>query len=461
MTQTTALSAAKDTLTRFWSSPPRLLIAAAIFHLVMTVSVFELGRHGVVPGTVDINGIAVSFASDGPDLREEAARLGESLAHGQIRDWFRAVSPFHIKLYSVCFALLEPLFGPTILSAEPLNVSCYLAILILTFKLSEETFDRRIGLIAATTVALWPSFLLHTTQLLKDPLFLVGMLAFVLVNLRLLSRNFPWPRALLTGLGGGLLAIFIWLARDSMGELPIATAVVGAGLIIVRQFREKEFCAPTLVGMTMLIVLSVGVTQVVPKFRKPHPSRNIVETADQDIVSRNSSGAAETAANGPLARSPLSRLAARVGKVRRRFVTEHPDAGSNIDSDVRLASIADIIRYLPRAAAIGFFAPFPKMWLATGNQVGSAGRLLSGLETMAMYVIEGLAVVGVWSGIGRRRFSVWFLGLVAAMGMITLGLVVVNVGTLYRLRYVFLILIIILASGGAANTLEWFRKRRA
>jgi hypothetical protein len=84
---------------------------------------------------------------------------------------------------------------------------------------------------------------------------------------------------------------------------------------------------------------------------------------------------------------------------------------------------------------------------------------------MAMYVVEGLAVVGLWSrgrrGRERRRFSVWLLWLVAAMGMISLGLVVVNVGALYRLRYVFLILLIILASEGAAQTLDLCKRKRS
>src|SRR6266480_954597 len=175
MTRTTeALSAVKGNCTSVWLSPRRLLIAAAIFHLLVTASIYGLGRYAALPGAFDNNGIAVSFASDGRKLREETAELSEGLARGQIRDWLNATSPFHLKLYSICFALLGPLFGSTILSAEPLNVLCYLGILVLIFDLGREVFNRRAGLIAAATVALWPSFLLHTTQLLKDPLFLVG-----------------------------------------------------------------------------------------------------------------------------------------------------------------------------------------------------------------------------------------------------------------------------------------------
>ena len=258
-------SAAKNTWTRVWLSPRRLLIAALLFHFVVTATIYGLGHYEVLPRTFDANGIAVSIAPDGMVLRQEAAKLSDDLSRGKIREWLTAPFPFHIKLYSICFAVLGPWLGSTVLSAEPLNALCYLAILVLIVNLGQETFSRRAGFIAAATVALWPSFLLHTTQLLKDPLFLVGMLALILVNLRLLSRSYSWAKALLTGTGGGLIGLFIWIERDNMGELLIATVVLGGAMLIVRQFWERHFHAPNLVGMVLLIVMSVGVTRVVPK----------------------------------------------------------------------------------------------------------------------------------------------------------------------------------------------------
>ena len=42
----------------------------------------------------------------------------------------------------------------------------------------------------------------------------------------------------------------------------------------------------------------------------------------------------------------------------------------------------------------------------------------------------------------------WLLFLVAAIGMVALGLVVVNAGALYRIRYVFWMMLIVLAAEG-------------
>jgi hypothetical protein len=212
--------------------------------------------------------------------------------------------------------------------------------------------------------------------------------------------------------------------------------------------------------MALLIVMTVSVQQVLPKFRKPNKadvSPGI--SVNQETFSSGSVRAAVQPVTSNEARptTPWSSVAARVGAVRRNFIIFYPDSGSNIDSNVQLNSMADLASYLPRAAAIGFFAPFPNMWFGAGTQVGSTGRLLSGLESLIMYAVEGLAIFPLWQG--RRRLSVWLLFLVAATGLIALGFVVVNVGALFRLRFAFLILIIILGAEGAARALGWFTKQ--
>lgn len=437
-----------------WLGPLRLLVVAAILHLAVTGSVYALGRYAILPGTFDTNGIAVSFASDGLGDRVDAVELSRLLARGRFREWVTAPLEFHLKLYSICFALFGPWLGLTIVSIEPLNLLCYLAILILIFRLAREVFNPHAATIAATVVALWPTLLLHTTQMLKDPMFIVGMLAFVLVTLRLLSRSLSWPGALLAGSVGGLIAVFVWLARDNLGQLLIVTAILGAMILLARQLHERRIYPTNVVGMALLFLISIGVMTLVPGFKEPEvPPRATTGKQDDHSPER-----VRTKISEKLQTNSHSGLAARVGTLRRRFVLKYPDSTSNIDSDVQLTSIAEIVRYLPRAAVIGFFAPFPKMWFVSGKQVGSSGRLLSGIETSAMYAIEGLAMFGLWRE--RRRSSVWLLFSTAAIGLIALGLVVVNAGTLYRLRYAFLILIIIVAAKGFTDLCDWYENWR-
>lgn len=433
----------------FHLNPTSLLVSAAILHVLITLGIYTLAHSSVLVSTFDTNGIAVSFAPDGIKYREEAARLSDVLAGGQLRAWLLARSPFHVKLYSISFAILGPLFGDNILSAEPLNLFFYLTVLVLIFYLGLEVLDRRAGLTAAAIVAVWPSFLLHSTQPLKDPAFIAAMLAFVLINLRLLSRSYSRLQALLAGTAGGLVAIFICLVRYNQAELLIATTLLAATMLTAQQLSQKRFRATNCLGIALLIIFSVGVTQAMPKFKADEQLTN--SPRRHKLVLQKRAGSESL--------NPVSRIAARIGTLRERFTLEYPDAASNLDGHVQLDGVGDLISYFPRAAVVGFFAPFPNMWFDRGQHVGFAGRLISGFETSAMYVIEGLAIVCLFGAKrGSRRFSVWLLASIAAVGMLLLGLIAVNVGALYRLRYVFLFLLIVLAAGGVTQLLERLKK---
>jgi hypothetical protein len=436
-----------------------MLCAAAVLHLVLSVTIYGMGHYALRPGVFDEDGIAVAFASDGVRYRADAAALSETLRGGEIRYWVGADRPFHVKLYSVCFALFGPWLGYNVVGAEPLNALCYLASLTLVFGLGREVFDRRAGLLAAGAVALWPSFLLHTTQFLKDPLFVVGMLALSLIIVRWLTRDYSWQRALMTGAAGGLIATALWLLRSDMGEMLVASVLLGAVMLVARTSFSRNRRATNLGGVALLVAVTVSVPLVIPNALELGRSPSVARArARQEALGQATAGEATDATPQEESRTSVwSKAVARVAAVRRRFIEMYPDSGSNIDGGVQLNDTADLLRHLPRAAAVGFFAPFPNMWLAPGKQVGSAGRLLSGAESLAMYAVEGLALLGLWRG--RRRLSSWFLLSVAATGMTALGLVVVNVGTLYRLRYAFLILLIILAAGGAVHVVERLPRR--
>jgi hypothetical protein len=438
----------------------RLLCAAALIHLALSVTIYGLGHYAWFPGAFDADGVAIAFASDGVRYRADAEALSESLRRGEIRYWVGADHPFHVKLYSICFALFGKWLGYNIVGAEPLNALCYLASLGLVFTLGREIFNRRAGLAAACVVALWPSFLLHTTQFLKDPLFVLGMLALILVNVRWLTRTYSWAGALATGSLGALIVTVLWLARADMGELLIATVLLGALMLVARTLSCENRRATNLLGMALLIAVTLSVPLLMPNALELGRSPSSVKASARREALRRATAEQNTAA-APAPEAPRtalwSKATAHVGTVRRRFIEMYPDSGSNIDSDVQLNGGGDLLRHLPRAVAVGFFAPFPNMWLAPGKQVGSAGRLLAGLESLLMYAVEALALLGVWRE--RRRFPAWLLLAVSSTGMIALGLVVVNIGTLYRLRYVFLILLIILAAGGAARLFDELSKQ--
>jgi hypothetical protein len=150
-------------------------------------------------------------------------------------------------------------------------------------------------------------------------------------------------------------------------------------------------------------------------------------------------------ASQPAAREGVLATAIKQISTRRAGFRVYHVRASDIDPEVQFSSTGQIVRFIPRALVIGFFAPFPRMWIEAGS-FGYATRILSGLETLAMYFLYIAAGLCVWTE--RRNPKMWLLILVATIGMLALGLVVVNAGALFRLRYVFWILMIILACRG-------------
>jgi hypothetical protein len=455
------------------SSGKRLLTAAAVLHIVLAVGLFGAGRAQIAPGLIDRDGIMGSFAFDSYEYQREATRLVEILKHGGVSAWTAERAPPHVKLISIQFALLGPLFGYGTLSAEPFNLICYIAVLGLTLALGREVGGGRAGLFAAVVVALWPTYLLHTMQLLKDPLFIACGLALVLCVTTWLTRTFSLRGALATGALTAVAVLLLLLVRPQFAVVIFALVLIGFALLVVRQLREKRplywnMMCPLPILVVGVLLLSLSTTRVDRKL-KHYPSDQGGQakavtgegTHVPTIVSylprpRFESGPPTYAGRF---QTSANRMALRFGSVRERFAAVYSQSGSNIDPGVRFIDLATLLLYLPRAFAIGCWAPFPNMWVAPGRQVGNAGKLLAGAETFIIYLFELLALVAFLRP--PRRLAAWLLLSISAFAVTLLALVVPNVGALYRFRYMFWVLLIILGAKGFEAVRASLGKRRS
>jgi hypothetical protein len=107
-----------------------------------------------------------------------------------------------------------------------------------------------------------------------------------------------------------------------------------------------------------------------------NPRTTVAARLNENASPSDDAGTLETLITQP----PIPRwdIAARVVRHRAEFIRYYPDAASSIDLNVQLTSRADLIRYLPRAAVIGFFAPFPDMWFVRGGPAGATSDLWEG-----------------------------------------------------------------------------------
>lgn len=447
----------------------RLLTAAAVLHVALALGLHWAGRAQVAPGLIDRDGIMSSFAFDSYEYQGGAARLADVLRKDGVAAWAAASQPVHVRLISLQFALLGPLLGYGPLSAEPFNLLCYLAVVGLTLLLGREVGGARAGLLAAGAVALWPTFLLHTLQLLKDPLFIAGTLALVLCVTTWLTRTYNRVGAAAACALMGATILLLLLIRFNFAVVIFALVLVGAALLVVRQINERRVLYWNMAAPSLILATGALLLLLLPFLRPPIGQRLKHYPPDGGGAPKTAVGAGEriptvvtylprALAEGGSEPSRVGRLMAaanrgahRLGSVRHRFSAFYAEAGSGVDRDVRFADLKSVLFYLPRAFEIGWWAPFPNTWVASGRRVGSAGKLLSGAETLVMYAVELLALVAVLRP--PRRLASWLLLAVTAFGLTALGLVVPNIGALYRFRYVFWVLLIVLGAKGCESIL--------
>ena len=220
-----------------------------------------------------------------------------------------------------------------------------------------------------------------------------------------------------------------------MKEILVVEMLAAGTLSLWTQLCEKKMLVPNICAIIIVTVLAVLIPKILPAgFSKQTRSTSSEITYQTQSIERDRFV------------SPLELFAQRVGTLRHKFIVAYPLAGSNVDANVEINTPADLLAYGPRAAAVGFFAPFPSMWFTRGVQVGLVGRLVSGAEMLSIYFLFVLAIITLFRQ--RKRPIVWFLFIVTTVGCLALGYVVANISALYRMRYTFFILLLILGVEG-------------
>ncbi len=118
-------------------------------------------------------------------------------------------------------------------------------------------------------------------------------------------------------------------------------------------------------------------------------------------------------------------------------------AKSMIDEDIAPQSIGEVVVYLPRALQVATLAPFPLFWLENF----SITRLISAGEMLIYYLcIPGIFLLLLYN----RKPTVFTTIYFACFFLLVLGFTTANMGTLYRLRYAYLFVLLML------GVLGWF-----
>ncbi len=413
------------------STPLQWLIVAAVFHVVTALSCFIFGHFSIMPGLFDRDGLAVGIAFDNILYRSLQLELVQTLQNSGWNAWLHFQAPLHTRLYSLCYAGFGRILGYNILAVEPLNLFYFLITLSFVYLLGREIFSERVGLMATIVITLWPSMLLQSTQVIRDPLSNMCLLGITWLLTTLIARGLTWRQAFIWSTAIVFTIALLWLARGNIWSIIIIALLATLFLLFLNMFLLKRFITTNLISLIVVIAISITIPTQLESMTTPERKPPIAALSLQ-----STSGAM----------GPLARLLSQIENRRAAFHNNYIARGSNIDAEVSLRSLGDIIKYLPRAAVIGFLAPFPSMWVEAGGQAGRSGRLISGMEMLVMYLMYGAAICALWSE--RRRLPMWLSFIVATVGIVGLGLIVANVGALYRLRYAFWMMLIVIAVQG-------------
>ncbi len=465
----------KPSFILFRISGVKLLIAAAIFHIAIACSIYAVGRSALLPSLFDRTGTLA--ASDNQWYLLYIQSWKNKFVEEGFSAWMEDTRGIHVKFYALSYLVFERLFGLNILSLEPLNLLFYLTILTLIFRLGREVFDRRVGLVAAAFVAFLPSFLLHTTQIFRDPIFIAGALALILVTHSWMKDRYSLRQAIQVVLLGILSLIILLLTRWNMWELAIGIILIGAFFLLLRQLLERRLLLTNTLAVAAILIFAFSMPHdfkrgyiknywyanlmqdnqlsVEPYPVAPPPNEMVQEQTDaatQAVIDEKTREAqAELDQLEAQAKAQVDNasfwtiLPWRLWILRTSIANAYGYNSSNIDADVQFTNLWEVIRYTPRALQIGLFAPFPNRWFTSGS-MGRGARLLSGLETLLMYLLQGLAAFTVWHW--RKNLTVWFLASVVCVGVTLQAIVIANLGALFRMRYVFWMLIIVLGVQG-------------
>lgn len=362
------------------------------------------------------------------------------------------------------------LIGPEPLALLPLNAAVHATAAVVLMAILARLLTRPgLAAVAVIPFVLYPSTLRWTTQIHKDGYTILGFYLFTF-GMVLMADPSSWRLRRRTGLLGALSTFvgmcLIWIVRDYMALMLHVVAVVPFLLIItalLRSVRRGEPAAEARPWFAVLVVASVffgllifsrsdldspASQELVVDFEVPPPAG--LRAAIAAYVDWQSTTWMPEAID-----RQLRSLAHR----RARYLMVFPEAGSNIDGDVVFHRTQDILRYLPRALMIAALAPFPETWAMAGTTAANTiMRRVAGPEMAGIYLGLALLPFAVWRW--RRRLDLWIVLWLCAGMLLGYGLVVANVGTLYRMRYPYVMMLVGLGLAGFLALWEARREHR-
>jgi 4-amino-4-deoxy-L-arabinose transferase-like glycosyltransferase len=374
-----------------------------------------------------------AFAVDAAGYHETGAGIAAAMASGGPMPL--VTLPDGVRIQPAAFyyyvALVYRLLGPHPLHVPLLNAVLGAGTAALAYALARRLSGARAAEAAALAVGLWPSAVLWSSQVLKDALVTL----LVLATLALVIRAWDARVAALLPLAG-LLAATIAVLADTR---PHAAAALPGALALALAGSTPTWVRPVRVDRLARVaglVLAVGGLVVAALMLVEAPGSQIVRGAPR--AAEPASGLAEVIA-------PVLDPVPSLDRVRQALLLW--SGRSDFATDVRFHGLWDVLAFVPRAVAHALYYPLPWEWTRPGPT--GAFKLLAGLEAVALLALTPLLALAARDTVRDARFDAWLLLAYGALLLVGLAVVVPNAGTLVRLRLQPLTPLLVLIAGPA------------
>ncbi|WP_319409906.1 hypothetical protein [uncultured Desulfosarcina sp.] len=357
---------------------------------------------------------------------------------------------------------LYALFGHNTLIVIPVSSALHALGGTLIFLLSRDLGDKTpastyAGIIAASLFVIFPSALTWYTQNHKDSYMISGVLLILLTWVRAIGAKNRFHSWLLLAVVH-LLGILLIGSVRPLNLILLLLSTVGVWLaILVTSFPQCEFKIklPAVLYFTVAIVMLVGaikVTSLIPvgNLQKEAVKKGYLVRHSKYTHNKNINKIHWKWSNGSFFPKFVENYFENAAKIRTEIIHHGLSVGARsiIDGNIQPDNAIEFIRYLPRALQVALFAPFPSSWF---KETSIQRRIASGEMFIYYLFLPGIFLLFLYN----RKPKVFIVLYFACLFLMIYAFAEANLGSLYRHRYGFLFLILML---GSLGWFTWFEK---
>jgi hypothetical protein len=439
----------KNVLEIIEKKPIQVIIGLLVFHVIASCIVSWISYSPYFTDFHNGNGLW-NFSRDSTLYHLEAIELVDSIRAGNWGEWWSLYSMHaHVKWLALIYWIFDEA-NPLLF--EFINSLVWVASVVTLYLSARILFNSKIVVAGwASSFLFFPTVLLSSTQLLRDPFYILGFCVVTLGWIMIYRDEFKWKGAFIIIAGFYLivsvrayiapilLSVFfvcaiIFLFRKRSLLLPTIAMLIGINFITFFGSMSKNVESLFLVSKidrANFIKIEKNKKSVQRSKNARQRQREIVrkiKLKKEELLAENMKNEDEGIIN-----YLNKEIAIRFSLMRYGFKLTNRKAGSSIDENIIFKDYKELFLYFPRAVQIGFFSPFPNLWISSGVETGYIGRILAGLETLIGYLI----FVGFFTVLtleNKILKPVAPVLIIATIIIVLLGFVVSNMGAIYRMR---------------------------